>query len=236
MLSIEPISSGSKGNAYYITDGEDSFLVECGVSIYRLKKWCFDHQRNYRTVDACFVSHAHKDHSLIAKSLLELGIKVVLPYSAITELQLRWGTGLRLFTEDKSYIRFGKWVAYALPAEHDAETFAYVFDRDEYRIYYITDSARVLCDVNKVTHLMIECNYSDEILAENAQKGEISAVEAKRIKCTHMSIEGVKKAISRLDKSRLEEVWLIHISERNADREAFRAEIQELVKCPVYIA
>lgn len=236
MIRIEPIASGSGGNAYYISDGATNILIECGVSLRTLKEWCYANKHNYRTLDCVLVSHSHKDHSRSAQVLLDMGIKGIMPKDTIKELGIRWAIPIASYPDTHNAEKVNNWSVYAFPLVHDVTTYAYVIDIGAERLHYITDTKKVLYNVNKVTHLMIECNHDTSILDENAYNGEISVSEQKRITNTHMNINCVKTAIMSMDRSRLKEIWLLHLSDRNADEKRFRKEIQELVDCPVYIA
>lgn len=236
MIRIEPISSGSSGNAYYISDGVTNVLIECGVSLRTLKEWCYANKHNYRTLDCVMVSHSHKDHSRSAQVLADMGIKVIMPKDTIEELRIKWVIPIESYPDTKKAEKVNNWSVYAFPLVHDVTTYAYVVDIGSERLHYVTDTKKVLYNVNKVTHLMIECNHDTDLVDINAQNGEISDLERKRITNTHMSLNSVKTAIMSMDRSRLKEVWLLHLSDRNADEIRFRKEIQEIVDCPVYIA
>ena len=56
MIKIKSIASSSKGNLYYITDGETPLLLEAGIPIKKIKEGI-----NFRLsgVRGCLISHAH---------------------------------------------------------------------------------------------------------------------------------------------------------------------------------
>ena len=53
---------------------------------------------------------------------------------------------------------------------------------------------------------------------------------------SHFSLENVKDFLRANDLSRVQEVWLLHLSDGNSDAERFKKEIMEVVGRPVYIA
>lgn len=56
-MFIDVIASSSKGNAYLITDGRSTILIECGLPIKELKR-----RTNFKVpsnIDACLISHEH---------------------------------------------------------------------------------------------------------------------------------------------------------------------------------
>lgn len=56
-MFIDAIASSSKGNAYVISDGKTTLLIECGFSMKELKR-----RTNFvipSKIDACLISHEH---------------------------------------------------------------------------------------------------------------------------------------------------------------------------------
>lgn len=84
--------------------------------------------------------------------------------------------------------------------------------------------------------MAIECNYSEQILQENIESGEIYAHLAKRIRKSHFSLENVIEFLKANDLSQLEKLHLIHLSERNADARLFKEEISKIYKGEIIIA
>jgi len=83
---------------------------------------------------------------------------------------------------------------------------------------------------------MIECNYDNEILDENIQKGRVNHRRKNRLINTHFSLKTVLTLLESNDLSKLKEVWLLHLSETNADDELFKKAVQKKTGVPVYIA
>lgn len=55
-MEIKVLASGSSGNCYIISDHETKILIECGVSIDRIKKGC---DFRLHEIAACLISHEH---------------------------------------------------------------------------------------------------------------------------------------------------------------------------------
>lgn len=55
-MIFDPLASSSHGNAYVVSDGHTSILLECGIPFRKLQK-----ALGFRMGDimACFVSHEH---------------------------------------------------------------------------------------------------------------------------------------------------------------------------------
>ena len=88
----------------------------------------------------------------------------------------------------------------------------------------------------RVTYMMIEANYSLQILSRRATGGAIKDGLAARIAQSHMDIDGAVDILRGLDPRALKQVWLLHLSDGNSDAEAFRRMAQRATGAEVYIA
>lgn len=76
-LTFTSLASSSKGNAYVVSDGDTTLLLECGLTCKELQK-----RLGYQLsgVTACLVSHEHQDHAKAAAQLLRQGVPVYMSY------------------------------------------------------------------------------------------------------------------------------------------------------------
>jgi len=81
---------------------------------------------------------------------------------------------------------------------------------------------------------MIEANFSSSILSENVENGTVEAVQKTRVIQNHMSLETVEAFLQAHDLSQVRGIWLLHLSDSNADEELFKRRIQRLTGKPVY--
>jgi len=72
-LTFTSLASSSHGNAYVVSDGETTLLLECGLTFKELQK-----RLGYGVagITACLVSHEHQDHAKAAAQLLKSGVPV----------------------------------------------------------------------------------------------------------------------------------------------------------------
>ena len=72
-MTFTSLASSSRGNAYVVSDGETTLLLECGLSFKELQK-----RLGYGVADitACLVSHEHQDHAKAAAQMLKAGVPV----------------------------------------------------------------------------------------------------------------------------------------------------------------
>ena len=233
MIEIKVLASGSRGNCYWVTDGKTPLLLECGITFKEIQKGT-----GFRLseVAGCLVSHEHQDHCKAVKELLKAGIEVWMSVGTKEALKIS-GHRLRPLAPLINY-GIGAWTVKPFEVQHDAaEPLGFLLaNRAGEKLLYITDSYYCRYNFRGLTHIMIEANHSYQILDENVSKGVLPQAMKKRLIRSHFSLENVKKFLEANDLSRVQEIWLIHMSDRNSNAEQFKREIQELTGKPVYVA
>lgn len=134
-------------------------------------------------------------------------------------------------------MKIGTWTVKPFKCVHDAEgTVGYFISQGENRIVYMTDTAYSRYTFEGLTHLYIECNHSVEIMRSHVHGGDIHADRYRRTRQNHMSLETLLSFLDEIDKSRLQEIVLLHLSDGNSDEKAFKEAVQKKAGCPVYVA
>ena len=138
----------------------------------------------------------------------------------------------------RQQFKIDTWTILPFEIEHDAaEPLGFLMANEEgEKLLYATDTAFVRYKFRGLTHIMIECNYADDVLEANIASGAIDPVLKHRLVRSHFSLEGVKEFLKANDLSQVKEVWLLHLSDGNSDAGRFKREIQELTGKEVYIA
>ena len=230
-MNIEVFGSSSKGNAYKVSDGECSLLLEAGIKLNKIK--C-----DWQLVDGCLITHEHGDHSKFANELLKT-TSIDIFTSKGTQEVLKLPSYRVHCLEPLKQKNIGNWSIIPFPTEHDAsEPFGYLIhsSKTNEKLLFATDTYYIRYKFKGITHLMIECNYALDILNENVKNGRIGAFLKNRVLKSHFSLENVKEFIKATDLSELKEVWLLHLSDSNSNAERFKKEIQAITGTPVYIA
>ncbi|MBC1516843.1 MBL fold metallo-hydrolase [Listeria immobilis] len=231
-MEIRTIASGSKGNAYVISSGRSKLLIECGINFDVIRKALnFD----LSDVSGCLVSHEHGDHTAGVKKMLRTSnIKIYASEGTLSALNVP--DSRQFILKEKSAQDIGDWTVLPFRTEHDAkEPLGFMIQRKNEKLLFITDSYYVRYKFNNINYLMIECNYSSDILEENVINKVIHPVQKKRVLQSHFSLENVKDFLKANDLSQLREIHLLHISEKNGDKERFKKEIQAITGIPVYV-
>ena len=233
MIDIKTLASGSKGNAYLVTDGHTPLLLECGIS-YRDIQIATNFQTS--NIAGCLVSHEHKDHTKGLKDVLRAGIDVYASQGTIDQEGIKHHRLKPI--KAKQQFEIGTWKILPFDVEHDvAEPLGFLLQNKQgERLLFATDTFYVRYKFNNLTHIMIECNYSLEILDENIANGVVPKILRRRLVKSHFSLENVKEFLKANDLSKVQEIHLIHLSDNNSDEEMFKREIQAITGKPVYVS
>lgn len=211
-MKITTLASSSSGNAYTVEVDNSTILIECGMIWSKLLKLL-----DYNLPNMCLISHEHYDHAKSAKDISMIGVPIVCSD----------GTAKALGILESQRIAPGN--IRLLKAVHDAaEPSAFVVDSESGdRLLFATDTSEMNFTVKGVTHLMIETNWSYKTVDYTCPQFE-KAVN------THLSLEKAIEFVKELNKSRLKEVHIMHLSSRNSDREYFLSEMRKACGVPVY--
>lgn len=234
MIKITSFGSGSSGNGYLIDDGHSQLMIECGVKFELVKrKMKFDLSR----VAGLFISHEHGDHAKeINKVLSTTNLSL---YASNGTLQALKIPDYRSTTLKVGYPEtVDSWTVKAFDIDHDAaEPMGFIFENQmNERLLFITDTRIMKYRFKGITHMMVEANYSMQLLVKKYTNQEIIEMLKNRIINSHMEFENTKELIKTNQSDQLKEIWLLHLSDSNSDEELFKQEIQALTGVPVYIA
>ncbi len=233
MIKIETIASSSAGCCYLIESGGEQLLIECGISLNKIREALnFDLSR----VVGCLVSHEHKDHCKAAEDVYhKTPIQLYGPMGLTNHFDI---FGLRLAQHDLQFSCGTQFFIKPILLPHDVECYGYLIathsgepDYSREMLFYATDTGGINYTFPGLTHLMIETNHSMEALF----KSDLNKSVVARIAENHLSIDNALGFASR-HKDTLEEVHLMHLSDKHGDEELFKTMAQEALGVPIYIA
>ena len=137
--------------------------------------------------------------------------------------------------EPLKQFKIGSFTVLPFDVPHDVKNVGFLVQSEHGgKLAYLTDCFYSSYKFKNVDIYAVECNYSDEILAENIKQGLIHPVHANRIKKSHFSLENVKSFFHANDLSKCREIHLIHASDTNMDKTQAVKEIQSITGCPVF--
>lgn len=105
----------------------------------------------------------------------------------------------------------------------------YVQHPDIGSLVYITDTECVRWRFSEVNHILVEANYSKDLVSDIPEK-------RRHVLTGHMEIETTCEFLKANNNPGLRNVVLLHLSSESADSEDFRVKAEKVVDCPVYVA
>ena len=233
MIEIQALASGSTGNCYRVTDGSTPLLLEAGIPFKQIRRGL---NFGVSELAGVLVSHEHNDHCKAVPDMMKAGVNCYMSQGTAEALNLS-GHRVRIIQPLQQF-QIGTWSILPFETQHDAaEPLGFLLaNQSGDKLLFATDTYYVKYKFVGLTHIMIECNYSLDILRANVESGLVPQALKDRILQSHFSLDNVKKFLKANDLSQVREIWLLHMSDGNSDAELFRREIQEVTGKPVYVA
>lgn len=226
-MRIESIGSSSHGNCHYVEMSGTRFLLDAGIVTKEIQR-----KLGYgvASLDGVLVTHEHQDHSKSIKPIMSLGIDVYASQGTFQALGIDHYRANPVRAGQS--FRMGNVEVLPLMAIHDAaEPLVYLIDGGGARLLYVTDTMYVKYNIKGITHLIVECNYSMDILRDADTNNALK----RRITKSHMSLETVERMLDSMDKSALQHVYLTHLSDTHSDERLFRERVQRLTGVEVTV-
>jgi phosphoribosyl 1,2-cyclic phosphodiesterase len=221
--------SSSSGNLYTVTaENGARLLIEAGVPWAKLEGAL---EYDLTGIEACLLSHEHKDHSHAIRSVMGAGIDVYASEETFTTLCLERNRRA-LWVKDETLITcLDSFTILCFQVTHDVPCLGFVvFERatKEY-LLFVTDYHALEQRFNfPFSIIAMACNFDGNVLQDNVDHGGLHEEVGKRIVGSHSSAEEVKLYLRDFcDVSRCRNIYLLHASAANLDREAARREIEE---------
>ncbi|GAA0735544.1 MBL fold metallo-hydrolase [Clostridium oceanicum] len=233
-MKLKILGSGSKGNCYLLQGKNETLILEAGIKYKDILKGL---NFNLNNIVGCLVSHEHKDHSKAMRDILKSGIDTytslgtakAMPQESYIETCYRLN-----FIKSEKQFNVGNFTILPFQTQHDAaEPLGFLIQHKELgKLLFITDSYYCQYKFTGLNHILIECNYSNEIL----QKRELPQRLKDRIVKSHFELGNVKEFLKATDLKEIKEIVLIHLSDNNSNELQFKKEIEILSGKPTYVA
>lgn len=213
-MQLKVIGSGSSGNCYLLTNGEETLVIEAGIRFLEVKKAL---NFNIRSIKGVIISHVHGDHAGYAAEYEAAGIPVWKPY---TMENLR------------NEIWLGNFEIYSFGVVHDVPCCGFLIKHSEIgRMLYVTDAEYVKYTFHNLSVMLIEANYDAEIIDKSSAK-------FRHVVSGHLSLQTTLDCIKANRSDELNHIILCHLSEGNGDPEWFRKAVEGYapIGCTVDVA
>lgn len=232
-MVLECLGSSSSGNCYLLRAENETLILEVGVDFKEVKKalgW------NLSSVVGCLVTHEHNDHAKCIRDVVDNGIRVLALPCVLGAKRVFENPFSKAIEAFKGY-KVGGFKIMTFSVEHDVPCLGYVIDHEEMgRMVFITDTMLMPYKIPSVNHLLIEANYSDEILQENIDNGLAPKSLRDRIMHSHMELKTTLRAIKDNVCQDTQEVVLLHLSGQNSSAAQFITEAKKVAAKPCYAA
>ncbi len=232
-MDIRVIASGSSGNAYRVSDGKTSLLLDAGIPFKRIQQAL---NFGVSRLSGCLITHSHGDHSKAVRDLIKAGVDIYTSDGTVHACKLV-GHCVNVVKALEEF-NIGTFRIMPFDVQHDApEPLGFLitsFATGE-KLLYFTDTYYIKYKFNGLNYIMGECNYSMNLIENSVKRGDIPAELAPRIVKSHMSLEHFLDFLRANDLSQVKQIYLLHLSANNSDAEFFKREVQRLAGTEVYV-
>lgn len=236
-MILKTIGTGSKGNAYLLETKTEALLIECGVKTHEIKK-AIDF--NVSKIVGCLITHEHGDHAKYVNDLINQGIDVHATPGTFKALKINQSNHrslqfVKTDSDNWKTQKIGGFTIKPFDINHDAaQPVGFLIHHIECgNTLYLTDTSYSNYIFKGLNNLIIECNYSDEILEKKLYGKEFLR---DRIIGSHLSLETLLEMLSKNDLSKVNNIVVIHLSDSNSNAKEFEKTIRSATNCNVSIA
>lgn len=242
-MKVKCLGSSSMGNCYLMQFSNEqgykqTIMIEAGYSWSEIIKKLIvnDAAEMFYNTNACLVTHGHSDHAKGIKQATFNGLDVY----ATRETHEQHGTlprGKIIKDQDMTCIAPELYV-YSFKVEHDYPNslgFIIKCKATDETVLFINDCKYYKQDLSafKFDYVFMECNYEDKytytIYNKAKKEGDkIRMAQYERVIDSHMALTTTKKNLQKLDLSKTKAIFLMHLSDRNANEYKMKNEIQKL--------
>jgi len=234
-MNLKVIGSGSSGNAYILETETGSLMIECGLPFRKIQQ-ALDF--NLSNIQACLISHEHKDHCKAVKDVIRAGIDVYTSLQTAQEIGITESHRTQM-VDDGVQFSIGDFIILPFKTEHDAVNplgYLIYYKPTRERVLFATDTYFIRNKFKNLNYVLIESNFCKDTLDQNIKDGFIAQGMKNRLLESHFSLEHVKDFLAANDLTWVEQIVLLHLSDSNSNSERMVREITELTGKEVVIA
>lgn len=219
-MQIEVLGSSSLGNAYIVNDGTTSILLECGFSLVDMQ---MKSDFMISNVDACLISHEHKDHSKGIKDLLKYAIDVYALPETLSALGVADHHRTHNVVPNKAFT-INTFTIMPITMFHDCPCVGYMLHSESTgeSLFFATDTYKITVNPQGIDYLILEINYQKEIVNNLVNEGIMEASIRARLLFSHYELSKAINWLKRIDKSRLKRIYVAHLSSGNSNAEEIK--------------
>ncbi|MCJ7773890.1 MAG: MBL fold metallo-hydrolase [Desulfobacterales bacterium] len=218
-VAVCVLSSGSKGNAIYVSGGSTSILIDAGLSGIEIERRLALKEIQPGSLDAIIVSHEHSDH-IQGVGVLSRRFDLPVYISKKTEVAANHMGSVKDFKNFECGCSFQikDLLLHPFSVSHDAQDPAgFTIGQNGVKIGIATDLGHSTSVVREhlkdCSLLVLESNHDIDMLIDGHYPWQIK--QRIRSRTGHLSNESTKKLLMEILHDKLEYVVLSHLSEVN---------------------
>jgi phosphoribosyl 1,2-cyclic phosphodiesterase len=224
-MDLHILGSSSAGNGYILQNETEALVIEAGVSVKLVKQAV---NFNVRKIVGCLISHEHGDHAQFAKVYSESGIKLISSLGTADKLKESGVEARKIsIVESKSQYKFGNFIVMPFDVVHDcAQPFGFLIQhRETGTVLFLTDSVYSPYTFSGLNNIIVEANYSLDLIKEKAGDGMLPLFLKDRVIKSHLSIDNCVDLLKANDLTAVNNIVLIHLSNGNSNANEFRERV-----------
>lgn len=224
-MRLKVLGSSSKGNCYLLVASDQVLIIEAGVKLIEVKKALAFRTDN---IIGCLISHVHNDHSGYIKEYADAGITILTSgVVRCSKVLSKYDNRVKEICPEHGYY-FGPYKIICFEVQHDVPCLGFLISHPESgNIMFITDTYMCEYTFPHLNHVIIECNYADDILEHNIIYKGLNPLMRPRLLYSHMELESCKNVLRSLDLAGVVNIVLVHLSAGNSNEARFVKEISE---------
>lgn len=232
-MQIDVLASSSLGNAYIVSDGATSILLDAGIPYKELQV-----KSDFKTneVAACLVTHCHIDHARAIHDVLKNAIDVYALPETLSTLNVLDHHRTHEVEPMKTYT-INTFEIMAITMYHDCPCVGYMLHSKvtNERLFFATDTYKITVNPQGIDYLILEINYQKEIVNNLVNEGKMEASIRARLLFSHFELSKALNWLKRIDKSRLKRIYVCHLSSRNSNESEIKNTLIENFGIPITI-
>jgi len=233
-MKLIVLASGSTANGYLLTSESETLVIEAGVKLSRVKKAL---HFNMSTIAGCILSHQHRDHSKYVKEYMESGITIIANQDVFQFYNIPLNDWRVKVIQEEHGFKMGNFKILPFSVIHDVPCHAFLLDHPKSgKVLFMTDTFMSEHTIPGLNHIILEANYSDDILEQNIRNGSVHPSMRPRLMQTHMEISTTINILKANDLTKVINIVLCHLSNGNSDEGRFIREVREATGKQVFAA
>ena len=232
-MQIDVLASSSLGNAYIVSDGVTSILLDAGIPYKELQA-----KSNFKVneVAACLISHEHGDHARAVKDLIKGAIDVYALPETLTALKVADHYRTHSVEPQKTYT-INTFEIMPVTMHHDVPCVGYMLcsKTTGETLFFATDTYKITVNPQSIDYLIFEVNYQKEIVNELVNQGKMESGIRSRLLFSHYELSKALKWLNKIDTSRLKRIYVAHLSSGHSNEFEIKNKLIESFGIPVTI-